>query len=60
MTGKICLYLLSGLPGKNAREGGIGIGLALAKELIGRQNGTIRAKNLPEGGACFEIRIYRH
>ena len=46
--------------GKNAREGGIGIGLALAKELIGRQNGTIRAKNLPEGGACFEIRIYRH
>ncbi len=46
--------------GKNAKEGGIGIGLALAKELIGRQNGTIRAKNLPEGGACFAIRIYRH
>lgn len=46
--------------GKNAGEGGIGIGLALAKEIIERQNGTIRAKNLPEGGACFEIRFYRH
>lgn len=46
--------------GKNAGEGGIGIGLALAKEIIERQNGTIRAKNLPKGGACFEIRFYRH
>ena len=46
--------------GRGAKEGGIGIGLALAKELIGRQNGTIRAKNLPEGGACFEIRFYCH
>lgn len=46
--------------GKNAGEGGIGIGLALAKEIIERQNGTIRAKNPPEGGACFEIRFYRH
>lgn len=46
--------------GKNAGEGGIGIGLSLAKELIERQNGAIRAKNLPEGGACFEIRFYRH
>lgn len=46
--------------GKNAGEGGIGIGLALAKEIIERQNGTIRAKNLPEGGACFEVRFYRH
>lgn len=46
--------------GKNAGEGGIGIGLALAKEIIERQNGTIRAKNLPEGGAYFEIRFYSH
>lgn len=46
--------------GKNACEGGIGIGLALAKEIIGRQNGTIRARNRPEGGACFEIRFYSH
>lgn len=46
--------------GQNASEGGIGIGLALAKEIIERQNGTIRAKNMPEGGACFEIRFYSH
>ena len=46
--------------GKNACEGGIGIGLSLAKEILERQNGTIRAKNMPNGGACFEIRFYSH
>ena len=46
--------------GENACEGGIGIGLALSKEMIERQNGTIRAKNKPDGGALFEIRFYRY
>lgn len=46
--------------GKSADQGGIGIGLALSKEIIERQNGTIRAKNRPEGGALFEIRFYSH
>ena len=46
--------------GQNAHEGGIGIGLALAKEIIERQNGTIRAKNKPGGGAFFEIHFYCH
>lgn len=46
--------------GKNASPGGIGIGLALAKAILERQNGTIRADNRPEGGACFEIRLYCH
>ncbi|WP_283684893.1 sensor histidine kinase [Parablautia sp. Marseille-Q6255] len=46
--------------GQNANEGGIGIGLALSKEIIERQNGTIRAKNVPDGGAFFEIRFYSH
>lgn len=41
--------------GKNEREGGIGIGLSLSKELIAMQNGVISAKNMPQGGACFEI-----
>lgn len=46
--------------GQNAGEGGIGIGLSLAKEIVERQNGTIRAKNKPDGGAFFEIRFYSH
>ncbi len=46
--------------GKNAGEGGIGIGLALAKEIVERQNGTLRAQNRPGGGAVFEIRFYSH
>lgn len=44
--------------GQNADPGGIGIGLALSREIVERQNGTIRAKNMPDGGACFEIRFY--
>lgn len=46
--------------GKHANESGIGIGLALVKEIIEGQNGTIRARNKPEGGALFEIRFYCH
>ena len=46
--------------GQNASAGGIGIGLALAKEIIERQNGTIRAKNKSGAGAFFEIRFYCH
>ena len=46
--------------GQNAKSGGIGIGLSLAKELIESQNGTIHAKNNPDSGACFEIRFYSH
>lgn len=46
--------------GQNAKGGGIGIGLSLAKALIEGQNGTITAGNLPAGGACFEIHFYCH
>ena len=46
--------------GQNAKSGGIGIGLAISKAIIESQNGTISADNLPEGGACFEIRFYSH
>ena len=45
---------------RGAGNSGIGIGLSLAKEIIERQNGTISARNLAEGGACFEIRMYSH
>lgn len=46
--------------GRNEKSGGIGIGLTLAKAIIEQQNGTVRARNLEEKGACFEIRIYRN
>lgn len=46
--------------GKHAAEGSIGIGLAIAREIIQRQNGMLEAYNLPQGGACFEIRLYCH
>ena len=46
--------------GRRGTPGGIGIGLALARSIFALQNGTITACNLQNGGACFEIRIYRH
>ncbi|MGF7142020.1 signal transduction histidine kinase [Anaerotaenia torta] len=46
--------------GQNAKDGGIGIGLSLAKAIIEMQNGIISAGNIPNGGACFEIRMYSH
>lgn len=46
--------------GKGAAGNGIGIGLSLARSIFELQNGNITARNLPEGGACFEIRIYAH
>ena len=44
--------------GEKAKNTGIGIGLSLSKSIIEMQNGSIRAFNLPNGGACFEIRFY--
>lgn len=46
--------------GKGEKGGGIGIGLPIAREIIERQNGVLAAENSPEGGACFEIRLYSH
>lgn len=43
--------------GKNSSAAGYGIGLALCKTIITRQNGTITAKNHPQGGAVFCIRF---
>ncbi|EOS59654.1 hypothetical protein C815_02058 [Firmicutes bacterium M10-2] len=44
--------------GEKTENTGIGIGLSLSKAIIELQNGIIRAFNLPNGGACFEVRFY--
>lgn len=46
--------------GKNAKSGGIGIGLAFSRAIVESQNGTVSAYNLPDGGACFVVRFYSH
>ena len=44
--------------GKNASETSVGIGLALARQIVSAQNGTLQAANRPEGGARFTLRFY--
>ena len=44
--------------GKDAGENSIGIGLALARQIIAAQNGTVQAANNPGGGARFTLRFY--
>ncbi len=44
--------------GKNASSQSVGIGLALARMVVSRQNGTLKAENRPEGGARFTIKFY--
>ena len=43
--------------GKNTGATGYGIGLALSKMIITSHNGTISAKNHPDGGAVFIVRF---
>ena len=50
----------TGVNKMNENDTGVGIGLSLARSIVELQNGTITARNLPQGGACFEIRIYSH
>ena len=45
------------LPGASERDGGVGLGLALVKSIAERHGGTVHCTNMPEGGACFEIRL---
>ncbi len=43
--------------GRQSRATGYGIGLALCRQIIIRQGGTVSAKNHPRGGALFTIRF---
>lgn len=45
--------------GSQAEDGSVGIGLALARMVLSAQNGSIRAENAREGGACFLLRWYQ-
>lgn len=45
--------------GENSSEKNVGIGLALAKMIVVRQNGSLTAENRPEGGARFVMRFYK-
>ncbi len=45
--------------GKNSDDKSFGIGLALSRMIISRQNGTIKAENNPSQGAMFTIRFYK-
>ena len=46
--------------GTRGASAGTGLGLAFARELLERQDASIRARRLPAAGACFEIRLYGH
>lgn len=45
--------------GKNSDSMSFGIGLALARMIICKQNGTLKAENKKDGGALFTIRFYK-
>jgi signal transduction histidine kinase len=44
-----------GEPFHSEREGGMGLGLAVSKEIIESHGGAITAENLPNQGACVRI-----
>ncbi len=45
--------------GKNAGPQSVGIGLALARQVIQSSGGTVKAENGPRGGAKFTVRFYK-
>lgn len=45
--------------GKNASEGSVGIGLAMAKSIIASQNGDVSVKSKKNEGTQFSIKFYR-
>ncbi len=46
-------------PSRNSRTGGVGLGLAIARQAILREGGTVTLTNWPEGGLRAEVTIPR-
>ncbi|QKW54785.1 HAMP domain-containing histidine kinase [Streptomyces buecherae] len=38
-------------------DGGAGLGLAIARDVVARHGGTLTVREAPAGGACFEVRL---
>lgn len=45
------------LPGASEREGGVGLGLALVRQIVQRHAGSVRCDDAPGGGACFVVAL---
>jgi signal transduction histidine kinase len=45
------------LPGHAEREGGVGLGLALVRQIALRHGGTVRCEANPGGGSCFVLSL---
>jgi len=45
------------LPGHAEREGGVGLGLALVKQIAERHGGRVRCEARAQGGSCFVITL---
>jgi signal transduction histidine kinase len=45
------------LPGHAEREGGVGLGLALVRQIVQRHEGSVHCEGREGGGSCFVIRL---
>jgi signal transduction histidine kinase len=45
------------LPGHAEREGGVGLGLSLVRQIARRHGGGVRCEARPGGGSCFVLSL---